>query len=65
VKTLVLTHLGPYTSPAPSVEMASMYYGGARGPEIWDEIVASARAEFGGEVILGQDALVLEVGGQG
>jgi ribonuclease Z len=66
VGTLVLTHLGPYTSPAPSVAMASMYYGGARSPEIWDEIVARARAEFAGEVILGRDALVLEVasGGQ-
>jgi ribonuclease Z len=62
VKRLVLTHLGPYTSPAPSVEMASMYYGGPRGPEIWDEIVARAQAQFDGEVILGRDALVLEVG---
>jgi hypothetical protein len=39
-----------------------MYYGEARGPEIWDEIVARAKAQFGGEVILGRDALVLEVG---
>lgn len=62
VGTLVLTHLGPYTSPPASVEMASMYYGGARGPEVWDEIVARARAEFGGEIVLGRDALVLQVG---
>jgi len=62
VRTLVLTHLGPYTSPAPSVAMASMYYGDARGTEIWDEIVARAKTEFGGEVVLGRDALVLEVG---
>jgi ribonuclease Z len=61
VRTLVLTHLGPYTSPAPSVAMASMYYGERRGPEIWDEIVARAKAQFDGEVILGRDALVLEV----
>ena len=61
VKTLVLTHLGPYTSAAPSVAMASMYYGEARGPEIWDEIVARAKAQFDGEVILGRDGLVLEV----
>jgi ribonuclease Z len=62
VNTLVLTHLGPYTSAAPSVAMASMYYGAARGPEIWDEIVARARSYFDGEVILGRDALVLELG---
>ena len=62
VKTLVLTHLGPYTSPAPAVEMASMYYGEARGPEIWEEIVARARTQFDGEVLLGHDALVIEVG---
>jgi ribonuclease Z len=62
VKTLVLTHLGPYTSAAPSVAMASMYYGERRGPEIWDEIVARARSQFEGEVILGRDGLVLEVG---
>jgi ribonuclease Z len=61
VKTLVLTHLGPYTSPPPSIAMGSMYYGDGYGPEIWTEIVARARAEFDGEVILGHDALVLEV----
>jgi ribonuclease Z len=62
VKTLVLTHLGPYTSPEPSIAMGSMYYGGRRSPEIWDEIVQKAKAEFGGEVILGRDALVISVG---
>jgi ribonuclease Z len=65
VKTLVLTHLGPYTSAPAAVAMASMYYGGARGPEIWDEIVARARAQFDGEVVLARDALVLDVGGGG
>jgi ribonuclease Z len=62
VKTLVLTHLGPYTSPEPSISMASMYYGEGWGPEIWEQIVRKAEAQFGGEVILGRDALVLEVG---
>jgi len=65
VKTLVLTHLGPYTSPRASVEMASMYYGGARGPEVWDEIVARARAQFDGKVVLAYDALVLDVAAEG
>jgi ribonuclease Z len=62
VDTLVLTHLGPYTSAAPSVAMAEMYYGGARDEGIWDEIVARAREHFDGEVILGRDGLLLEVG---
>ena len=62
VGTLVLTHLGPYTSPAPSIELGRMYYGDARGPEIWDEIVARAQAQFDGPVVLGTDALVLDVG---
>jgi ribonuclease Z len=63
VKVLVLTHLGPYTSSQAAVEMAAPYYGGPRGPEIWDEIVARARSRFSGEVVLARDALVLDVGG--
>jgi ribonuclease BN (tRNA processing enzyme) len=62
VRTLVLTHLGPYTSAQPAVDMASMYYGPRRDPGIWDRIVADARREFSGEVILGRDALVIAVG---
>ena len=61
VKTLVLTHLGPYTSAQPAVDMAAPYYGGRRGPEIWDEIVAQARSRFAGEVVLAHDALVIDV----
>lgn len=60
-RTLVLTHLGPYTSPRASVEMAAMYYGGPYDDSIWDEIVARAEAHFDGRVILGRDALVLDV----
>ncbi len=62
VGILVLTHLGPYTSPQPTIDMAAMYYGGRRSDSIWDEIVAEAQAHFDGEVVLGHDALVLEVG---
>lgn len=61
VKKLVLTHLGPYTSTDAAIEMASMYYGPRRGPEIWDQIVAEARAEFDGQVILGSDALYIDI----
>jgi ribonuclease Z len=63
VKVLVLTHLGPYTSPQPAIEMAAQYYGERRGPEIWDEIVARARSRFSGEVVLARDPLVLDIGG--
>jgi ribonuclease Z len=63
VKVLVLTHLGPYTSMQPAVDMAAPYYGGRRGPEIWDELGARARARFSGEVVLARDGLVLDVGG--
>ncbi len=61
VSVLVLTHLGPYTSAQPAVEMASLYYGGRRGPEIWEEIVARAQERFSGRVVLAHDALVLDV----
>ncbi|MBM3779738.1 MAG: MBL fold metallo-hydrolase [Acidimicrobiia bacterium] len=59
VKTLVLTHLGPYTSCATAVEMGSMYYGVRRDPSIWEAIVAAAQREFDGEVLLGRDGLVI------
>jgi ribonuclease Z len=62
-KVLVLTHLGPYTSAQPAVDMAAPYYGGRHGPGIWDEIVARAQARFSGEVVLARDALIIEVGG--
>lgn len=61
VKKLVLTHLGPYTSHPKAIEMGEMYYGPARGPEIWDEIVAKAEAAFDGPVVLAHDALVIDV----
>jgi ribonuclease Z len=61
VKTLVLTHLGPYTSAQPAVDMASMYYGERRSPEIRDEIVREARNHFSGEVVLASDGLVLDI----
>lgn len=61
VKKLVLTHLGPYTSMPAAIEMGSMYYGGRRGPEIWDEIVACAKKIYDGPVVLATDALVIDV----
>jgi ribonuclease Z len=60
-KKLVLTHLGPYDSVPAAVEMAYMYYGPRRGPEVWSQILREAAKEFDGPIILGEDALVLEV----
>jgi ribonuclease Z len=60
-KKLVLTHLGPYDSLPAAVEMASMYYGPRRGPEVWSQILREAASEFGGPIILGEDALELQI----
>jgi ribonuclease Z len=62
VRKLVLTHLGPYTSPQPAVDMAAMYYGGRRPERIWDDIAATARRHFDGPVVLAHDGLVIDVG---
>lgn len=61
VKKLVLTHLGPYTSYQAAVEMASMYYGERRGPEVWSKIVREVAKNYDGQIVLGEDALVIEV----
>ncbi len=65
VRMLVLTHLGPYNSPQPSVEMASMYYGPRRGGGVWESMLAEARRHFDGEIVLGEDALVIDFGRDG
>jgi ribonuclease BN (tRNA processing enzyme) len=60
-KKLVLTHLGPYDSHPAAVEMASMYYGPRRGPEIWSKILADAKSEFDGPIVIGEDAMVFDL----
>lgn len=60
-KKLVLTHLGPYDSHPKAVEMASLYYGPRRGPEIWSKILQDAASEFSGPIVVGQDAMVIEL----
>jgi ribonuclease Z len=62
VKKLVLTHLGPYTSAQAAVDMASMYYGGRRSPDIWDKIVEAAKKNYSGPVVLAHDAMVIDIG---
>jgi ribonuclease Z len=61
-RKLVLTHLGPYDSLQPAVDMASMYYGPRRGPEIWSTILRDAASEFDGPVVLAHDAMRIPVG---
>lgn len=60
-KKLVLTHLGPYDSHPAAVKMASMYYGERRGPEIWSKILADAKSEFDGPIVIGEDAMVFDL----
>ena len=60
-KKLALTHLGPYDSTPAAIEMASMYYGPRRGPEIWSKILGEAKEEFDGPIVIGEDAMVLPV----
>ena len=68
VKTLVLTHLGPYTRATRRRHGLDVLWpsprrhGPRRGPDIWDKIVDDARKQFGGTVILGRDAKVIEIG---
>jgi ribonuclease Z len=62
-RKLVLTHLGPYDSHPKAVEMASLYYGPRRGPEIWSKILQDAASEFSGPIVIAEDAMVLELGG--
>lgn len=60
-RKLVLTHLGPYDSPQAAVDMASMYYGPRRGPEIWSTILRDAASEYTGPVIVGEDVMVFDI----
>jgi ribonuclease Z len=60
-KKLILTHLGPYTSCPAAVEMASMYYGSNWGPEVWSKIVREVAKYYDGPIVLGQDAMTIEI----
>ena len=60
-KKLILTHLGPYTSQEKAVEMASMYYYHWIGPEIWSKLVRDVAKHYDGPILLGQDAMTVEI----
>jgi ribonuclease Z len=61
VKKLVLTHIGPYDSHDKAVEMASLYYGERRGPEIWSKMIQDAATEYDGPIVVAEDAMRLRV----
>jgi ribonuclease Z len=62
VKRLVLNHLGPFDSSPAAVEMASMYYGKRRGPEVWSEIIRETARFYDGPIVLGEDTMEIAVG---
>ena len=62
VQRLALTHLGPFDSPAAAVEMASMYYGPRRGPDVWSQILREASREYDGPIVVGEDAMEFQIG---
>jgi ribonuclease Z len=61
-KKLVLTHLGPYDSHDKAIEMAELYYGSRRGPEIWSKILRDAASEYNGPIVISEDAMRISVG---
>ena len=61
-KKLVLTHFGPYDSAPKAIEMASMYYGPRRGPQIWSKIISDAAAQYNGPIVIGEDAMRFRIG---
>jgi ribonuclease Z len=60
-KKLVLTHLGPYDSHDKAIEMASLYYGERRGPEVWSKIIRDAATEYDGPIVVAEDAMRLVI----
>lgn len=60
-KKVVVTHLGPYRSYPMAIEMGSMYYEKGWGPEIWSKIVSDIRKFYAGPIVMGEDALVINV----
>jgi ribonuclease Z len=62
-KKVVVTHLGTYTGYPKAVEMGSMYYGTGWGQEIWSKIVTDIRKFYDGPLIIGKDALTIEISG--
>jgi len=62
VKKLVATHLPPYRSVGAAVEMSSKYYGNRQPLGIWTELISAVKKNFEGSFIVGEDALVIEIG---
>jgi ribonuclease Z len=60
-KKLVLTHLGPYDSYDKAIEMAELYYGKRRGPEVWSKMIRDAAAEYDGPIVISNDAMRIAI----
>lgn len=64
IKTLVATHLPPYTSVGAAVRLSAPFTGQPPGFGIWSEYIAAMRKSYPGSIILAQDAMVLQIGTQ-
>ena len=61
-KKVIATHLPPYTSVEPAVEMSKIYTGAAPGHQIWGDYIAAIKGHYNGPVILAEDAMVFDIG---
>jgi ribonuclease Z len=62
VKKLVATHLAPYTSVQAAVDMSSIYYGPRQENGIWQRFASAIKSNYGGPVLLAEDAMVIKIG---
>jgi len=62
VKKLVATHLPPYMSVDAAVEMSSKYYGPRQPRGIWTELISAVKKYYDGSFVVGEDAMVIEIG---
>ena len=62
VKKLVLTHLPSYLSIQAAVNFAGKYYGPHQDRGIWTEFISAKKKIYHGSLVMGEDALVIEIG---
>lgn len=62
VKKLVPTHLPSYMSVQAAVDFASKYYGPRQDRGIWTEFISAIKKNYHGSLVMGEDALVIEIG---
>jgi ribonuclease Z len=59
VRTLVATHLAPYTSVKAARDMQSPYVGDP-GKRIWADMIFGIKKQFDGAVVLAEDGMVFD-----